>query len=121
MGTRTFTYNQNNRLIKASENGSILGEYTYNAFGQRIVKIADGKTTIFYYGQLGNIISEETIGSEIVRDYIYIGRSRVAMVVSKRCLADLDKDNDIDGSDLATLVSDFNRSDVYPHPRVQQT
>ncbi len=46
-----------------------------------------------------------------MRDYIYIGRSRIAMVLSKKCLADIDHDNDVDGNDLATLASDFNRSD----------
>jgi len=33
------------------------------------------------------------------------------MVLSKRCIADLDKDNDVDGNDLATLASDFDRRD----------
>jgi hypothetical protein len=29
--TKTFTYNQNNRLIKATESGATKGEYTFNA------------------------------------------------------------------------------------------
>jgi len=33
------------------------------------------------------------------------------MVVSTRCLADIDRDHDVDGSDLVTLASDFNRTD----------
>jgi RHS repeat-associated protein len=111
MGDRSFTYNQNNRLIKSSENGSTLGEYTYNAFGQRIVKTAGGKTTIFHYDQLGNIISEETPGNELVRDYIYIDHTRIAMVVSTKCLADIGRDHDVDGLDLAILAADFNRTD----------
>ncbi len=78
---------------------------------QRIIKGTNGKKTIYHYDQVGNIISEETIGSQIVRDYIYIGHSRIAMVLSKRCLPDLDKDNDVDGNELAILASDFNRND----------
>ncbi len=111
MGAKTFAYNQNNRLISASENGSTLGEYTYNAFGQRTIKKAGGKTTIFHYDRLGNIISEETQGEELIRDYIYIGRTRIAMVESRRCLADIDTDHDVDGADLALLADDYNRTD----------
>ncbi len=111
MGAKTFAYNQNNRLISASENGSTLGEYTHNGFGQRTIKTVGGKTTIFHYDRLGNIISEETQGEELIRDYIHIGRNRIAMVESTRCLADIDTDHDVDGADLALLADDYNRTD----------
>ncbi len=74
-------------------------------------KPAGGKITIFHYDLLGNIISEETQGEELIRDYIYIGRTRIAMVESRRCLADIDTDHDVDGADLALLADDYNRTD----------
>ncbi|MBW2342384.1 MAG: hypothetical protein JRF50_18980 [Deltaproteobacteria bacterium] len=43
LGSKTLIYNQNNRLIRSEENGNILGEYTYNGLGQRVIKtVGDG-------------------------------------------------------------------------------
>jgi YD repeat-containing protein len=46
INNKILTYNQNNRLIKVEEDSVTLGEYTYNGLGQRIIKEADGVTTI---------------------------------------------------------------------------
>ncbi|MBF0258478.1 MAG: RHS repeat protein, partial [Desulfamplus sp.] len=59
-----FTWDHSNRLVStASENGSsqnpsLISEYVYNAFGQRVIKISGGSTTHFVYDQSGNLIAE---------------------------------------------------------------
>ncbi len=42
IGGRDLLYNQDNRLVRVKEGTKALGEYQYNAFGQRVRKTADG-------------------------------------------------------------------------------
>ena len=56
IGNKMLSYNQNNRLIRVEENSNILGEYTYNGMGQRVIKTAGRVTTVFHYDFRGNII-----------------------------------------------------------------
>ncbi len=80
IGNKTLTYNQNNRLIKVEENGTTLGEYTYNGLGQRIIKEVDGVTTVFHYDFNGNIIGESGSDGVFTVEYLYRGKGRSAMV-----------------------------------------
>ena len=57
MGTKTLNYNLNNRLIQVVE-GTILADYVYNGFGQRIKKIANETTKVYHYDRFGNLIAE---------------------------------------------------------------
>ncbi len=77
---RQYIYNQNQRLIKAVENGSTLGEYTYNGNGQRVKKVASDRTTYFIYDQSGNLIEEADENGQVNIDYIYLGSVPVARV-----------------------------------------
>jgi len=79
-GSKSLTYNQNNRLIQISENSTALGVYTYNANGQRIKKMAGDSTTIYHYDRLGNLIGESTPEGEFIVDYIYLGSTRLAAI-----------------------------------------
>jgi RHS repeat-associated protein len=82
-GSRSYIYNQNNRLIEAREGIVVVGNYTYNANGQRIIKtIADG-TVIFHYDIAGNIIGESTPGGDFTANYIYLGSLRLAAVLAR--------------------------------------
>jgi len=80
IGTKVLEYNQNNRLIRVEEDSVILGEYTYNGLGQRIIKEADGITTIFHYDFDGNIIGESDASGNFSKEYLYRGSSRLALV-----------------------------------------
>jgi len=80
IGNKILTYNQNNRLIRVEENGTTLGEYTYNGMGQRVIKTANGVTTIFHYDFNGNIIAESDINGTFSKEYLYRGKGRSAMV-----------------------------------------
>ncbi len=45
-GSRTFEYDQNNRLVRVSQDGVTLGEYSYDGHGRRVRKIALGLVTL---------------------------------------------------------------------------
>ena len=77
---KTLIYNQNNRLVRVQEGANVLGEYTYNGLGQRVVKDADGAETVFLYDFDGNIIAESTISGTMKTEYLYMGSNRLAMV-----------------------------------------
>ena len=80
IGNKVLTYNQNNRLIRVEENNDILGEYTYNGLGQRVIKEVDGVTTVFHYDFNGNIIAESDLDGNFTTEYLYNGKGRVALV-----------------------------------------
>jgi len=79
-GSRTLVYNQNNRLIRVEDGASILGEYTYNALGQRMTKNVNGVVTVFHYDFDGNIIAESGSDGTFKKEYLYVGSNRLAMV-----------------------------------------
>jgi RHS repeat-associated protein len=80
IGSKILTYNQNNRLIRVEENGTTLGEYTYNGLGQRVIKEVDGVTTMFHYDFNGNIIAESDLDGNFTKEYLYKGKGRSALV-----------------------------------------
>ncbi|UTY59405.1 RHS repeat-associated core domain-containing protein [Massilia sp. erpn] len=61
-GSRSYTYDGFNRLATVSINGGQAGDYRYNAFGQRVLKGASGKTTFFIYGPQGELLAEANAG-----------------------------------------------------------
>ncbi len=75
----SFIYNQNNRLIRVEEGTEVLGEYTYNGLGQRVLKDADGQVTVFLYDFDGNIIAEGSTDGTVTSEYLYMGSNRIAM------------------------------------------
>lgn len=80
IGNKMLTYNQNNRLVRVEENGGVLGEYTYNGLGQRVIKTAGGVTTVFHYDFNGNIIAESDLNGNFTYEYLYKHNSRIALV-----------------------------------------
>jgi len=80
IGNRNFIYNQNNRLVRVEEISTILGEYVYNGLGRRVIKTANGVTTIFLYDFNGNLIAESQADGTITSEYLYMGTSRLAFV-----------------------------------------
>ena len=68
--TRTYTYNQNNRLIQASDGATNLGQYTYNALGQRATKTESTVTTVYHYDLAGNLIAETQNDGTLISEYV---------------------------------------------------
>jgi len=80
IGSKTFVYNHNNRLVRVEDGSVVLGEYAYNGFGRREIKTVDGVTTIFHYDFDGNPIAEGLPDGTINAEYLYVDHSRMAMV-----------------------------------------
>ncbi|MCF8080950.1 MAG: RHS domain-containing protein, partial [Desulfobacterales bacterium] len=80
IGTKTFVYNQNNRLARVLDNGELLGEYIYNAMGQRVVKTVNGLDTVFLYGFDDKLIAESQSNGVFIAEYIHRGDNALAKV-----------------------------------------
>jgi RHS repeat-associated protein len=80
IGNKDINYNDDNRLVSVEEDSVVLGEYTYNGLGQRVIKETGGTTTIFIYDFDGNIIGESDATGNFSKEYLYRGSSRLAMV-----------------------------------------
>jgi RHS repeat-associated protein len=78
--SRSYTYNQNNRLIQVVENSVTLGDYAYNGLGQRIKKAADGLTTIYHYDRFGNLIAESDDTRTFQVDYIFLNGQPIVKI-----------------------------------------
>ncbi len=78
--SKTYIYNQNNRLVRVEEGLDILGEYTYNGSGQRQIKEVAGVETVFHYDFGGNIIAEGLADGTMTVEYLQVDQSRMAMV-----------------------------------------
>ncbi|HEX7684698.1 MAG TPA: RHS repeat-associated core domain-containing protein [Trinickia sp.] len=78
--TYTFTVNANGRNAGASLNGATVGSYLYNAFGQRVQKVAGGITTQLVYDRFGHLLEEADASGTALRDYIWLDDLPVTMV-----------------------------------------
>ncbi len=77
--TYAFTVNANGRNADASLNGTTVGIYLYNSFGQRVQKIAGGVTTQFVFDRNGHLVEEASASGTALRDYIWLDDLPVAM------------------------------------------
>jgi len=80
-GSRTFTYDRHNRLIRISQGTETLAEYAYDFQGRRVKKTVGGMTTCYVYDAGNNLIAEIAGDGTPLRDYIYLGSEPVAMKV----------------------------------------
>jgi RHS repeat-associated protein len=73
-GEKQFIYNQNQRLVKVTEDGTTKGDYVYNGNGQRVKKTNQTGTVVFHYDLQGKIISETAIEGNVSVEYIYLNK-----------------------------------------------
>jgi Rhs family protein len=74
--------NYSQRLVSVSEGGITLGQYTYDAIGTRIKKVAGGTTTLYVYDQNGLLIEECSSEGIWGKDYVYLNGQPLAMIVA---------------------------------------
>jgi RHS repeat-associated protein len=74
-GPRQHTYNDDSRLIRLDD-GIVVGDYAYNARGQRVIKTVQGPTTVFIYTQSGSLLTESD-GIDFV-EYAYLNGEPLA-------------------------------------------
>jgi RHS repeat-associated protein len=87
-GSKTFVYNQNRRLIRVLDGSTVLGEYTYDGQGRRVIKqthVTQHKktvtvTVVFHYDNRGRLIEETDETGTLVAEYIWLGSRPLAMV-----------------------------------------
>jgi len=77
---RTFEYNYHLRLKRVIEDQTTLGEYTYDALGRRVKKVAGGVTTFYIYDQRGFLIEEADSQGTWQKDYVYVNGQPLAMI-----------------------------------------
>jgi RHS repeat-associated protein len=79
-GTLNFIYDQNNQLIEVEQGANSVAEYAYNGLGQRVIKQAGANTTVYHYDLDGKLIAESLLDGTMTREYLYMGKVRIAMV-----------------------------------------
>jgi RHS repeat-associated protein len=57
-GSRSYAYDDFNRMNAAYINGTMVGDYRINALNQRLVKLAGGSQTTAIYGPSGELLAE---------------------------------------------------------------
>jgi RHS repeat-associated protein len=82
LGTVTgLTYNQANRLAAASAGTHTLAQYTYDGFGQRLVKLGSiTATTLYQYDLAGHLLEENDGAGHARVDYVYLGDRPIATI-----------------------------------------
>lgn len=76
-GGRNYTYNDRNRLVSATANGTTT-DYQHNALGQRVVKGSGADQTHYVYDLEGRLIAEAQDGTVTV-EYAYLDGEPLVM------------------------------------------
>ncbi|MYM21098.1 DUF4329 domain-containing protein [Duganella sp. FT135W] len=76
-GNRVYEYDGFSRLSKVSINGTVVGDYRYNAFDQRAYKLAGGVGTSFVYSPSGDLLVE---AGSTVTNYVWLSGELLGIV-----------------------------------------
>ena len=79
-GTRTYSYDDTNRLSEVLDNGISTASYVHNALGQRTSKTVGTANTVYVYDLGGNLIAEHDATGTLIRDYVWLNGIPVAQV-----------------------------------------
>jgi RHS repeat-associated protein len=75
-GQPSHLYDQGNRLVEVRDpvTQAVLGQYTYDAAGRRVRKVAGGVTTLFFYDAAGHLIESQSLSTSPVtrRSYVFV-------------------------------------------------
>lgn len=81
-GTRTYTYNDQNRLSAVLDSGATTASYVHNALGQRTKKTVGSSDIIYVYDLGGKLIAEHDATGALIRDYVWMNGAPVAQIDS---------------------------------------
>ena len=79
-GTRTYTYNDQNRLSAVLDSGATTASYVHNALGQRSRKTIGGAEVVYLYDLDGNLLAEHDATGTLIRDYVWMNGAPVAQI-----------------------------------------
>jgi RHS repeat-associated protein len=75
-GTPSHIYDQGNRLVEVRDpvTHAVLGEYTYDAMGRRVRKVAGGATTLYFYDAAGHLVESQDLSTSPAtrRSYVFV-------------------------------------------------
>ena len=75
----SLSYNQDARLAAVNASGGALASYTYDGFGQRLIKTVSGSYgEIYQYGQNGMLLEATDASGAAQADYIYLDGRPIA-------------------------------------------
>ncbi len=77
--TVLYSNNDDSRLNSVLGTSGSFGDYAYDHLGQRVLKLELGYT-IFIYDIFGNLISEFDPDGNNIRDWVYLGNHRLALI-----------------------------------------
>jgi hypothetical protein len=77
-GSFTFQYDPFNNIHTSTKGSNVVGKYYYDAQNNRAYKKAGNETTLYHYGQSGNVLSELNQDGKGLVDYIYLNNILVA-------------------------------------------
>ena len=78
----TLAYGDHNRLQEITQGTTPLASYTHNGQGQRVIKTANGATTIFHYDQAGQLLAETDASGQVSREYIHLNGQPLALITA---------------------------------------
>jgi len=78
--TREYFWDDAGRLEEVKISSSTVGEYTYNAFNQRTIKLASSVTTHYVYGAGGLLYGEYDSSGDMIREYVYLNGEPLAQI-----------------------------------------
>ncbi len=81
-GTRTYTYNNANRLAAVLDGGLTTATYVHNALGQRTKKTVGASDVIYLYDLAGKLLAEHDATGAMIRDYVWMNEAPVAQIDS---------------------------------------
>jgi RHS repeat-associated protein len=83
-GTPSHVYDEGNRLVEVRDptTQAVLGQYTYDAAGRRVRKIAGGVTTLYFYDTAGHLVESQNLSTipATRRSYVFVEDEPVGVV-----------------------------------------
>jgi RHS repeat-associated protein len=83
-GSPSHVYDQGNRLVEVRDpvTQAVLGQYTYDAAGRRVRKVAGGVTTFFFYDSAGHLVESQNLSTSPAtrRSYVLLEDEPVGLV-----------------------------------------
>src|SRR5690606_33133871 len=84
IGERTFEYDAFRRMIRVSDSGRALAEYSYNAFGERIRKVvysSSGRSVTYFFYDGSKLTAEADEEGTVTKQFVHVQDRVVAMLV----------------------------------------
>jgi len=78
-----FEYNQAGRMVSAYRGMTLVGEYRYNALGQRTWKRTQDGEIYFHYNLSGQPITESDALGQLAKQYVWMGMEPVAQLEAR--------------------------------------